>query len=254
MTFGNMLRQSDDTLGNVQFSHRASLGFEAMLGFPQETRDMFSLTEFQGQSKLLHKSGGVEIHTDFYRQRRPVWLVLLKLLGVLGMVAVWFAIALPSLLEWEYPLWQAIAIATGVMVVYTAIAFFFRPEPNTDNMGGGGGLMNDPFQSSDNVNRFLWRLSCCLGPGRFTFETMLDLGVLLGLVKSDDGEVGAAAFSQLAAANSAPIGTFDATRPIAPLDPNRFAQSSANFVAGQIQLDTQRFLKPSASDGQPANV
>jgi len=36
-------------------------------------------------------------------------------------------------------------------------------------------------------------------------------------------------------------GSFDATRPIAPLDPNRFAQSSANFVAGQIQLDTQRF-------------
>ena len=45
----------------------------------------------------------------------------------------------------------------GGMLIYTGIAFFFRPEPNTDNLGWGGGLGNDPFQTSDNVNRFLWK-------------------------------------------------------------------------------------------------
>jgi hypothetical protein len=49
---------------------------------------MVSFTEMQGQSNLLHKSGTVEINTDCYRQRRPAWLVLLKLLGVAAMVAV----------------------------------------------------------------------------------------------------------------------------------------------------------------------
>jgi len=215
---------------------------------------MFSPSEFQGQSSQLHKSGTVEVSTVFYRNKRPTWLVLLKLLGVAAMVAVWFAIAMPSLVQWNFPLWQAIAIATGVMVVYTGIAFVFRPEPNTDNMGWGGGMMNDPFQSSDNVNRILWRLSCCLGPGRFTAETLLDLLVLLGAIKSGDDAGRAPSVSQGAASNPSPPGTFDPTQPIAPLDPNRFAQSSANFVAGQIQLDTQRFLKPSAGEGQPAKV
>lgn len=218
---------------------------------------MFSFSEIQGQSSLLHKSGTVEVNTDFYRKRRPAWLVLLKLLGVAGMVAVWFAIALPSLLQWNFPLWQAIAVAAVIIPVYTAIAFFFRPEPNTDNMGMGGGLANDPFQNSDNVNRFLWRLSCCLGPGRFTAETMLDLCVLVGIMKTEDNVAAAPVSQNAGAANAAPIGTFDATRPIAPLDPNRFAQSSANFVAGQIQLDTQRFLNnstPLGSGNQPAKA
>jgi hypothetical protein len=216
---------------------------------------MPSLTEFQGQSSLLHKSGTIEIHTDCYRKRRPAWLVALKLLGVVAMVATWFAIALPSLLQWSFPMWHAIVVAAIVVPVYTAVAFFFRPEPNTDNLGMGGGAMNDPFQTSDNVNRFLWRLSCCLGPGRFTAETMLDLCVLTGLLRT--GELPQPSLVSPSKAEVAPPGSFDATRPIAPLDPNRFAQSSANFVAGQIQLDTQRFLHnstPLGGSNQPAKA
>jgi hypothetical protein len=215
---------------------------------------MFSFSEFQGQSNLPHKSGTVDVHTEYYRQKRPAWLVLLKLLGVVCMAAVWFAIALPSLVESNFPLWQAIAIATVIMIVYTVIAFVLRPEPNTDNLGWAGGMMNDPFQSSDNVNRFLWRLSCCLGPGRFTAETMLDLCVLLGVFNRGETAQPAPLPVQGAVAIASPPGSFDPTRPIAPLDPNRFAQSSANFVTGQIQLDTQRFLKPSVSEGQPVKV
>jgi len=208
---------------------------------------MVSFTEMQGQSNLLHKSGTVEINTDCYRQRRPAWLVLLKLLGVAAMVAVGFGIGLPSLLEFEFPLWQAIAITAAVMFVYTTIAFFIRPEPNTDNLGWGGGVANDPFQYSDNVNRFLWKAHCLLGPGRFTSETLLDTCVLLGLLRgaealeagpqSQDSQRGYAAVSE---GNS-----FDSTRPIAPLDPNRFALSSANSVTERIQQDSQRYVNSS---------
>jgi hypothetical protein len=211
---------------------------------------MFSLTEMRGQSSLLHKSGSIELNTEYETTRKPVWLVLLKLLGVIAMVAVGAAIALPTLLEYEYPFWQAVAVTAGGMCIYTGIAFFIRPEPNTDNLGWGGGFGNDPFQSSDNVNRLLWRAHCMLGPGRFTAETMLDLCVLVGLAK---GRRGADACAQNQATLSACVGvggsgsgTFDATRPIAPLDPNRFQQSSANFVAGQIQLDSQRFFHAEA--------
>jgi hypothetical protein len=204
---------------------------------------MFSLLEFQGQSSLLHKSGTVEFNTEYHTQKKPVWLVLLKVLGTLAMVAVGAAIAVPSLLELKFPVWQAGVITAGGMLVYTGIAFFFRPEPNTDNLGFGGGMANDPFQASDNVNRFLWRLHCVLGPGRFTAETLLDVCVLIGIAKGD--EVAGVEDEQrpsFAGLRTSSGGTFDATQPIPPLDPNRFAQSSGNFVAGQIQLDSQRFF------------
>jgi hypothetical protein len=150
---------------------------------------------------------------------------------------------LPTLVEFEFPLWQAVLITIATMVVYTVFSFFVHPEPNTDNL--------------DNVNRFLWRLHCCLGPGRFTADTTLDLCVLVGILKSAEAASQPAAVSQgVGIAMGGEVGAFDATRPIAPLDPNRFAQSSANFVAGQIQLDTQRFRNssPLGASSQPAKV
>jgi hypothetical protein len=120
------------------------------------------------------------------RHRKNHWLVLLKLLGVAAMIAVGAAIAIPTLLGFEFPLWHAIAITAGGMVVYTGISFFLRPEANTDNLGWGGGMANDPFQSSDNVNRFLWKLHCALGPGRFTAATLLDLCALVSLAKEEE--------------------------------------------------------------------
>jgi hypothetical protein len=224
---------------------------------------MFSFGEVQGQSSLLHKTGTIEINTGFSREKKPAWLIGLKWLGATAMIAVGYGIAMPSLLALRFPIWQAVLITAGMMAVYSVIAFYLRPEPNTDNMGWGGGLMNDPFQTSDNVNRFLFKLSCCLAPGRFTAETVLDTCVFCGLFGGGGGQAPQAAApaatqakSAAAAQAPAPPGTFDATRPIAPLDPNRFAQSSANFVAGQIQLDTQRFLNSSIlpGDNQAAKV
>ena len=219
---------------------------------------MLSLLELQGQSGQLHKTGTIEINTDFHARKKPVWLVLLKLLGVVAMVAFGAAIAVPTLLEFDFPLWQAIAVTFGAMLVYIAVAFFIRPEPDTDNLGLCGGLINDPFQSADNVNRWLWKAHCLLGPGRFTAETFLDLCALAGLFGGGQPMTSAAAATGHCAEKFGGNGidTFDARRPITPLDPNRFTQSSANFVAGQIQLDTQRFRSssPLPPGAPPAKV
>lgn len=207
---------------------------------------MFSLLEMRAHSSRLNPSGTIEINTDFYRSRRPWWMVLLKMIAVAAMVAIGAAIAVPTLLELSFPLWHA-SIVTGVgMILYTAVAFFFRPEANTDNMGVAGGMGNDPFQCGDNVNRFLWKAHCVLGPGRFTADTFLDILVLVRLLKTGDEEDPATTDKVVFPAMTSG-GAFDATRPIAPLDPNRFAQSSGNFVAGQIQLDSQRFISSASS-------
>ena len=151
---------------------------------------MFNYTQWHGQSSLLHKQGTVEFNTTYVTRRKPLWLIALKLLGVAAMIAVGFGLLMPTLLHFDFSLWQAAAIAAGLMLVYAGVAFFVRPEPNTDNLGGGVcGMTDDPYQYSDNVNRNLWTAHCLLGPGRFTAETFLDTCVVLGLARrrSDRG-------------------------------------------------------------------
>jgi len=194
---------------------------------------MFGFTGFHRSSSPFEQTGSVELNTNYCTRRKPLWLIALKFLGTAAMIAVGAAIAVPTLLEFQVPLWEAVGYTAAGMLVYTLIAFFFRPEPNTDNMGWGGGLGNDPFQSSDNVNRFLWRLHCVLGPGRFTAETFLDALVFIGLLRGDAEEECAPPGQSFAASGQA--AGFDATRPIAPLDPDRFAHTSANSVTERIQ-------------------
>lgn len=145
---------------------------------------MFSYHEFRGQASY-HKTGTIEVNQHYYTQVKPVWLIALKVLGLVAMVAVGYAIAIPSLRE-VLPLWQTIVLVAGVMLIYVGVAFFVRPEPNGDNMGIAGGLANDPFQYSDNVNRWLWNFHCTLGPGRFAAETLLDVCVYLGLAGGEE--------------------------------------------------------------------
>jgi hypothetical protein len=197
---------------------------------------MFSPFECHGQSILPHKPGSMELNTEYRTHKKPLWLIALKLLGSAAMIAVGGAIAIPSLLELEYPLWHAIGITAGGMCIYTAIAFFVRPDPNTDEITSG-------------VNKFLWRLHCVLGPGRFTAETLLDVCAYVGLAGGQEVAAVEGHGEGPFAIRSAPLGAFDATQPIAPLDPNRFAQSSGNFVAGQIQLDSQRFFTSAVPTG-----
>jgi hypothetical protein len=203
---------------------------------------MFGFSNYQSANPF-EQTGSVGLGSDYHASRKPLWLIALKLLGVAAMVAVGAAIAVPTLLELNLPLWQAIAYTAGGMCAYMAIGHFIRPEPNTDNLGWGGGLGNDPFKSSDNANRFLWRLHCLLGPGRFTAETFVDVFAFVGFAKGDEEQPAAErpAEAMVGFTPSSDSGGFDPTRPIAPLDPSRFALSSANSVMEKIQRDSQRY-------------
>lgn len=145
---------------------------------------MFTYTEWRGQSSY-HKTGEVAFNEYYVTARKPLWLVALRMLGVAVMVAVAYGIALPTL-GMMLPVWKAAVLLAGALLIYVGIAFFFRPEADGDNMGLAGGLANDPYQYSDNINRALWQLHCCLGPGRFTAETLLDVCVCLGLAGGDE--------------------------------------------------------------------
>ena len=200
---------------------------------------MYSITELRGQSHLLDKHGEVEIVTEYYTRKKPAWLVFVKLLGVAAMVAVGYGIGLPTAMQY-LPLWQAVAAVAGVMLVYIGIAFFFRPDPNTDNMGWLGGGMNDPTQYSDNINRLLWKLHCILGPGRFTSETLLDACVLIGLARGE--EVVDDSAGEFAESGSAANNAGDSFAATIPLQGNRFEMPSSTQGGGQ-QLESWKYFQ-----------
>ena len=58
------------------------------------------------------------------------------------------------------PLWQSVVLVIRrAMFVYVGLAFFLRPEPDGDNMGWCGGVLDDPFHYSDDINRLLFGLA-----------------------------------------------------------------------------------------------
>lgn len=195
---------------------------------------MFSVTQIPGQSNLPYASGTVEFNTNYVVARKPAWWVLLKLLCVFGMVTIGYGITVPTFLEYKFPLWQAIALATGAMVVYTAVAFFVRPDANTDNLGS-------------TVNRFLWKAHCFLGPGRFTSQTLLEFFVVLGVKSRHDADDAVDLPEQFLLATT--LETAQAITPVTgssmsagTLSPGRFETSTPNPFGGQQPLDSWKYM------------
>jgi hypothetical protein len=72
------------------------------------------------------------------------------------------------------------AIAIGVTAAYLCLGYFVRPEPDWDNIGWLGGMMNHPFRYSDNINRTLLTFKILLWPGAFVSEAIVDAPILFG--------------------------------------------------------------------------
>ena len=62
-----------------------------------------------------------------------------------------------------------------VLAGYLAIAYWLMPRPNYENVGWAGGLIDHPFQWSDDVNRMLVAVKVVLWPGRFVTVGIRDL-------------------------------------------------------------------------------
>ena len=57
---------------------------------------------------------------------------------------------------------------------YFVLALFLRPKPNYENMGWAGGLIDNPFRYSDDINRSLFWANIYLYPGRILAFWMFD--------------------------------------------------------------------------------
>jgi len=83
---------------------------------------------------------------------------------------------------WSYAIWRVfgvhsltgLGIAAVATLIYLAIAYHVHPQPDMENIGWLGGLLDHPFRYSDDINRFLVFLVILLWPGRFIAESFVD--------------------------------------------------------------------------------
>lgn len=143
----------------------------------------------------FEQRGTIQLKTVHITSKKPAWMVLLKLGGLVLMLPIGFMIVTPSI---PLPWWQSALVATLLLSSYAAAAYFVRFDPDTDNFGWGGGAFNDPTQHNDNINRWLWKMHCALGPGRFAAATVIDALVLVGWLPEITPEDVAAQHAELA--------------------------------------------------------
>jgi hypothetical protein len=103
-------------------------------------------------------------------ERHPVGVLIgatICLVGIgIGLDALFRASALPH--------WPII----GGAAAYLIVSYMVQPHSDTDDLGWCGGLMDNPFSFSDDVNRGLLVLGLLLLPGRIVSELLVGAAVL----------------------------------------------------------------------------
>jgi hypothetical protein len=133
-----------------------------------------SLLELYGEQFDPGDKGTVEI-SDGHITFRSKPLILFRAIVVIVLVsAAWW-------LAWPYlPLegFQRGVLLVGVTLIYVSLGYLVRPEPNFENMGWLGGVVDNPVRYSDDINRTLLTVRILLDPGRFVAVSLVDLPLL----------------------------------------------------------------------------
>lgn len=133
-----------------------------------------SLLEWMGERYNPGPSGSFR----FGRGNRPPrsnGSVLLRLCVALAVIVLLYYLVITQVSTFTL---KTGAILSCILFAYCLLSYFVRPEPDTSNIGWLGGLMDNPFRYSDDINRFLLFLKILLIPGRFLAESIAD-GIFL---------------------------------------------------------------------------
>lgn len=152
---------------------------------------MISLSKLPG-SPLLETQNLIQFNATYVTDKKPVGAVLLKIAGLLALLALATAVITPPLIGWM-PLWKAVLVMIGTVLIYLGASFIIRPQVDRDTLDWRlGSLTSD---RAANINRLLAIAHWILAPGRFAAETLLDICTLIGLAErtqsSDDATTAA---------------------------------------------------------------
>lgn len=68
---------------------------------------------------------------------------------------------------------QKFLVFVAVMALYSAAGYYILPKPDYSNIGWFGGLFDNPFKISDDINRMFIFVMVLLMPGRLISTTVL---------------------------------------------------------------------------------
>ena len=115
--------------------------------------------------------------------RRSSSATLISLVITLAVLGV----AYHALFTYMLPLTGRVVMWTAIVsLIYLAIAYVFRPEPSRENLGWFGGMIDNPFRYSDDINRSLLWVSILLWPGRAAGDALVG-AILLPFRTGDEG-------------------------------------------------------------------
>ena len=131
-----------------------------------------SLFEWWGESHNPGSIGGVDVQ-DLSQARKPHAGLAIVKFGL----AFASCVAVPLVVATQVPEADLLQVGGAFMgfVTYILLSTMFTPRPDMTNIGYAGGLLNDPFRYSDDLNRGLLMLLIFSAPGRFLGSGVVDM-------------------------------------------------------------------------------
>ncbi|MEZ6183797.1 MAG: hypothetical protein R3F62_02175 [Planctomycetota bacterium] len=137
-----------------------------------------SFFEWWGESFNPGPVGHVEIGDDPRAPLDPTWVALRVVLSVGALVGL----AILIFGVYQVPTTgHNLGVTAAVTFSYLGFAWLVRPQADLSNLGWAGGLLDNPFRYSDDINRSMLFLSLVLWPGRLISDSFgAGIRLLLG--------------------------------------------------------------------------
>jgi hypothetical protein len=110
-----------------------------------------------------HKVGSIKTNNEVQEaapNRFTFWFIIL-----VGQIMNWGIVYILVRAELKTPIENKLNWLL-VFITYFIFAYLLRPEPTPGNMGWFGGLIDNPFRITDDINRIIFFLMLFLIPGR----------------------------------------------------------------------------------------
>ena len=130
---------------------------------------MFSLFELVGESLDPGDVGGIECAAPEVKRRSPTVVLLHFLFAVFLLTCALIGIALAAWGSWGW-----LSFWLVLLGIYLLAAHYLTPMPDYDNLGWFGGIFNNPFRYSDDLNWLLIVLMILLMPGNIVTVGLRD--------------------------------------------------------------------------------
>ena len=124
------------------------------------------LLEFIGESISPGKMGSIDVTKG--RKEKRIGILIVKTILSIGIVVVLYHLILGKSVHVKELLLFIAAIA-----VYSSAGYFISPKPDYSNIGWFGGVFDNPFKISDDINRALIFIMIILMPGRLISTTVV---------------------------------------------------------------------------------